>query len=486
MTQPAHPHHGAGTTATSSSTRPHRCCTVVIPALNEAARIASVVRHALADEATAEVVVVDDSSIDETAQLARDAGARVVQSTLLGKGASMKDGALAAAHDLIVYLDGDLAGLRDGIVSDLCRPLVEDTADFVKARFGRSGGRVTELTAKPMLKVFFPEVSHFAQPLGGLIAARTSLLRSLNFEDGYGVDVGLLIDACSAGARLAEVDVGSLENDSQPLLDLALMATEVSRVIYVRARHAGRLHVEQITAMYEGQRQAAGSMESILTRRRGRSRLLLLDMDGTITTGRFVQELAAATGQQEALAGLLDSPNNDAATRSEAIAGLFRFVHRGQFEKVAHAMQLRPGVIDFVRAMRRADFMVGVISDSWLVAADIIRRRIFADFALAHVLHFDNDTFTGKLQLNPAFLSMSRDNGAALCKSHVVARFREDPALPQVAEVWAFGDNVNDAAMLRSADYRFVIEPKVDSLAGDTGATVIESFEEMLSRVPAI
>jgi len=67
----------------------------------------------------------------------------------------------------------------------------------------------------------------------------------------------------------------------------------------------------------------------------------------------------------------------------------------------------------------------------------------------------------------------------------VVARFRDDPAIPQVAEVWAFGDNVNDAAMLRSADRRFVIEPKVASLAANTGATVITSFEEMLSRVPA-
>ncbi len=483
MTPPPIPPHGSE--PAPAPARPQRCATVVIPALNEAARIASVVRHALADEATAEVVVVDDSSIDDTAALAREAGARVIQSTLLGKGASMKDGALAATYEYVVYLDGDLAGLRDGIVSDLCEPLLANTADFVKARFGRSGGRVTELTAKPMLKVFFPEVSHFAQPLGGVIAARTSLLRSLTFEDGYGVDVGLLIDAHTAGARIAEVDIGSLENDSQPLLDLALMATEVSRVIYVRARHAGRLHVEQITAMYEGQRQAAGSMEYMLTRRRGRTRLLLLDMDGTITTGRFVQELAAATGQQDALAGLLDSPTNDAATRSEAIAGLFRFVHRGQFEKVAHAMTLRPGVSDFVRAMRRAGFMVGVVSDSWFVAADIIRRRIFADFALAHVLHFDNDTFSGKLQLNPAFYPITPGTAAPMCKSNVVARFREDPTIPPVSEVWAIGDNVNDAAMLRSADRRFVIEPKSATLARDTGATEITSFEELLAEVPS-
>lgn len=134
---------------------PKACATVVIPALNEAARIGDVVRYAWTDAATAQVVVVDDSSIDDTAALAREAGAEVVTSSMLGKGASMRDGVLAASQGLVVYLDGDLSGLRPGIVSDLCRPLMADEADFVKARFGRGGGRVTELTARPMLQVFF-------------------------------------------------------------------------------------------------------------------------------------------------------------------------------------------------------------------------------------------------------------------------------------------------------------------------------------------
>jgi glycosyltransferase involved in cell wall biosynthesis len=283
------------------------CATVVIPALNESERIADVVRHALADPATAEVIVIDDSSIDDTARLARQAGAEVITSTMLGKGASMRDGVGAARCDLIVYMDGDLAGLRPNIVTDLCRPLVRGDADFVKARFGRVGGRVTELTAKPMLKVFFPELAHFAQPLGGLIAARVSLLKALTFENGYGVDIGLLIDAHRTGARLAEVDIGSLENDSQPLLDLTAMANEISRVIYTRARAAGRLHMEQIVAMYETQRQATATLDYILTRRRGRARMILLDMDGTITPERYVVELARATGHEAALAKLLDA-----------------------------------------------------------------------------------------------------------------------------------------------------------------------------------
>ena len=463
---------------------PQACVTVVIPALNEAKRIASVVAYARADPATAEVVVVDDSSIDDTAALAREAGARVVTSSMLGKGPSMHDGMLAAQCEIVAYLDGDLAGLRPGIVSDLCCPLLRGEADFVKARFGRGGGRVTELTAKPMLKVFFPELASFGQPLGGIIAARRSLLQQLTFEDGYGVDIGLLVDAHRAGARLVEIDIGSLEHDSQPLHDLTVMANEVSRVIYTRARAAGRLHAEQIAAMFESQRQAAAALEYILTRRRGRQRLLLLDMDGTLTTTRFALELARATGQEAALMEMLDNAEDDAATRSERIAALFRFVHRQQFERVARAAPLRPDAIEFINRMRRAGFMVGVLSDSYFVAADIVRRRVFADFALAHTMQFDSDVCSGHVRLNPAFQPLAAGDGEPVCKSHVLRRFRADDGGPPLLECWAIGDNLNDLGLLRLADRAFAIEPKAAALRSEPGVTVIASFAELLPLVP--
>lgn len=460
------------------------CVSVVIPALNEARRIAEVVGYALADPATAEVIVVDDSSIDATVEQARAAGAHVITSSMLGKGASMHDGLLVAEKELIVYLDGDLCGLRPRIISDLIRPLLAGEADFVKARFGRSGGRVTELTAKPMLKVFFPELAGFGQPLGGIVAARRSLLRTLSFENAYGVDIALLIDASRAGARLTEVDIGSLEHDSQPLLDLTFMANEVARVIYSRARLAGRLHVDQIISMYETQRQATGSIDYVISRRRGRRRLLLLDMDGTITRGRFALELARACDHEEALSSMLDRANVDASTRSASIAALFRFVPRAQFERVAQGMEIRPGVIEWVRQMRRAGFMVGVVSDSYFVAAEILRRRIFADFALAHVLQFNAEVCTGELRINPAFLPHDAAGTAELCKSHVLQRFRSDGAQPLFEQIWAVGDNLNDLRLLAMADRAFAIEPKAGALLSVPGLQCIDSFEELLPLVP--
>jgi glucosyl-3-phosphoglycerate synthase len=458
--------------------------TVIIPALNEEKRIAYVVATALADSATAQVIVIDDSSIDDTAALARQAGAQVLTSSMLGKGVSMKDGVAPSTCEFIVYLDGDLSGLRDGIVTALCAPMLRGESDFVKAQFGRSSGRVTELTAKPMLKIFFPELAHVAQPLGGIIAARKSLLQTLSFEDGYGVDVGLMLDAHLAGAKIAQVDIGSLEHDSQPLQDLALMANEVGRVIFSRAKKAGRLHVDQITAMYESQRQAAAGIEYVLTRRKGRQRLLLVDMDGTVTSQRFALELARASGNEPALLQLLDTAPEQPVHRSEQIAKLFQYLHKTTFEQVAHALVIRPGVIEFVNQMRRRGFMVGVVSDSYFVAADIVRRRIFADFAMAHTIGFEHDVCNGQLRMNPAFFPDASMHASTLCKSHVLRAFLNDLEGPAVDETWVVGDNVSDLALMRMANKAFAIDPKSVALANEPTITCIDSFEQLLALLP--
>jgi hypothetical protein len=334
------------------------------------------------------VIVVDDSSIDQTAEIARAAGAVVITSSMLGKGISMRDGVAVARFEFVVFLDGDLSGLQPNIISDMVSPLRNNQADFIKAKFGRGGGRVTELTAKPMLKVFFPELAHFSQPLGGIISGRVSLFKNLSFEAGYGVDIGLLLGALRKGARLAEVDIGSLEHESQPLTDLTSMAFEVSRVIHQYSREAGRLHVEQINEMYENQRQAVATFEYVLTRQKDRTKLLLLDMDETITEERYIDALAAATGTEAELERIVQDTNLSPIKRCERITEIFKFVHRSQFEKVASSLTLKPGVIEFVNKMRREQFMVGVISNHYFAGTEIVRKRIFADFALAHVLQF--------------------------------------------------------------------------------------------------
>jgi hypothetical protein len=129
----------------------------------------------------------------------------------------MRDGFNAARNDLLIYLDGDLSGLHQDLIFRLAKPLLDGNADFVKASFSREAGRVTTLTARPLLQTFFPELNHIEQPLGGIIAARRSLIQRLRFEDDYGVDIGLLLDAARLETRLVQVHIGHIERDTQPL-----------------------------------------------------------------------------------------------------------------------------------------------------------------------------------------------------------------------------------------------------------------------------
>lgn len=452
---------------------------VVIPALNEAQRIASVVTYALSDPACGEVIVIDDSSIDDTANLARGAGARVITSSMLGKGASMHDGLREARHDVVVYLDGDLSSLRPGIVSDLARPIERGVADFVKARFGRGGGRVTELTAKPMLKVFFPELANIAQPLGGIVAGRRALLNNLRFEDGYGVDVALLIDAHRSGARVVEVDIGKIEHDSQALQDLAAMANEVARTIFLRAREVGRLNVDQIVAMYETQRQATSSIDYVLSRRRQRSRLALLPLDGVVCPNGYLADLAASQQVEPAFRALIDEHPRIDETRRQALGALFRFVHRNQFEALARRIAVRDGAVELVNRLRRAGFMVGIVSNAYFVGAEIVRRRVFADFAIADTLQFENDVSTGGVRINPAFLPPANEPSAPIGPRHLIDRFRDRAGSSGFSTIWAVGMAPDDLDWLTCADRGFALRDGADPRAWPAGVQALGGLEEL-------
>jgi glycosyltransferase involved in cell wall biosynthesis len=418
---------------------------VVIPALNEAEHIAQVVRFALADEATSEIIVIDDSSTDDTVVRAQQAGATVVTSSMLGKGRSMQDGMRVAKEELLVYLDGDLTGLRPGIITELARPLAAEQADFVKASFGRSGGRVTELTARPMLKLFFPEIAHLKQPLGGIIAARKSLLQTMVFEDGYGVDVGLLIDAHRAGARVHEVDIGSLAHESQSLSNLSGMAQEVGRVIFDRAKQMGRLTVEQILSVYELDRQNQADIDFAILKVRKHERIVLLPLEGVVTEMDPHEALAKATGRSDQLRAAMDLSQGDATATLQGIAHTFRFVHQSEFDATANALPIRPGLIELVNQLRRAGYAVGVVSDGFFSVAEVMRRRIFADFALANTLQFNSGVCQGVAGINRGFL-VRDDEPLAVANtpfsvSHALAHLRageRDCALSHIISVGVY------------------------------------------------
>lgn len=224
---------------------------VVIPALNEEATVAGVVTAARASCAS-EVIVVDSDSTDNTAAVARDAGATVLNWKDIapdipvrpGKGEALWRGVRAATGDVVVFLDADVTTVEPEWVDKLAGEFESKHVQLVKATYRRTldgvdhgGGRVTELTAKPLLNLLFPEIPALEQPLAGEYAIRRDAALSLPFVAGYGVEVGLLIDIATAYGpnAITQVNLGVKTHRNRPLAQLAGMSDIVARTILNRA-----------------------------------------------------------------------------------------------------------------------------------------------------------------------------------------------------------------------------------------------------------
>ncbi|OKI63107.1 glucosyl-3-phosphoglycerate synthase [Streptomyces sp. MJM1172] len=232
---------------------------VVLPALDEEAtvgEIVSVIRRDLIDglphPLVDELVVVDSGSTDRTAEVAAKAGARVVHRdeilprlpALPGKGEVLWRSLLATRGEIVCFVDADLRDFSSAFVSGIVGPLLTDPGvEFVKAMYDRplgnapgQGGRVTELVARPLLNLHWPQLAGFVQPLGGEYAVRRSLLERLPFPVGYGVELGLLVDALhTVGLEaLAQVDVGVRLHRHQDGQALGRMAAAIYRTALVR------------------------------------------------------------------------------------------------------------------------------------------------------------------------------------------------------------------------------------------------------------
>lgn len=235
-----------------------RTISVCIPARDEeetVGRIVAAVRKDLVDDVALvdEIVVMDHSSKDATAAVAERAGARVVSAdevaaefgAALGKGDVLWRSLLASRGDIIVWVDADLEGFTSEYVVALLGPLLlDDQVALVKATYNRAlggvageGGRVTELTARPALRLQFPELSHIRQPLGGEYAIRRRVAERLAFEVDYGVEVGLLIDVAEllGTGAVAQVDLGTRRHRNRPLRELHEQATQVLRAVLDRS-----------------------------------------------------------------------------------------------------------------------------------------------------------------------------------------------------------------------------------------------------------
>ncbi|MFT4088125.1 MAG: glucosyl-3-phosphoglycerate synthase [Gordonia sp. (in: high G+C Gram-positive bacteria)] len=228
-----------------------RTVSVVLPALDEQDTVAGVIASIapLLGGLVDELLVLDSGSTDDTAAVARRAGARVVTreealpgvEPVPGKGEALWRALAATSGDLVAFVDSDLIDPDPMFVPKMLGPLLtRPGVHLVKGYYRRplrtssgqeatGGGRVTELMARPLLTALKPELGEVIQPLGGEYAGTRELLTSVPFAAGYGVEIGLLVDTCDRHGLtgIGQVNLGVRAHRNRPLADLSLMSRQI-------------------------------------------------------------------------------------------------------------------------------------------------------------------------------------------------------------------------------------------------------------------
>lgn len=232
-----------------------RTVSLCIPCRDEAATIGPLVsairlelieRAALVDE----LIILDDRSTDETAAVATSAGGTVVRIDDVharygeghGKGNALWACLAASTGDFVVWLDGDITSFEPHWISRLLGPMLDDdSVTLVKAVSHRptqmgGGGRTTELVARPLLSLYYPELTGLHQPLAGEYASRRSVLEQLPFVQGWGVEIAMLIDIARkhGPGSIAQIDVGTRVHRHRSLHALSVQAAEVMATMLAR------------------------------------------------------------------------------------------------------------------------------------------------------------------------------------------------------------------------------------------------------------
>jgi glucosyl-3-phosphoglycerate synthase len=234
---------------------------LALPALNEEQTVGKViqtVKTALMDQIPLldEMVLIDSGSEDRTREIASDLGIPVfIHQEILpqygaytGKGEALWKSLYVVNGDIIAWIDTDIKNIDPRFVFGILGPLLDSpNVRYVKGFYRRplrqgdkmvagGGGRVTEITARPFLNLFFPELSGLIQPLSGEYAGRRSALEKLPFFTGYGVETGLLIDLLNKYGLegIAQVDLLERIHHNQPLPSLSKMSFAIMQVVFSR------------------------------------------------------------------------------------------------------------------------------------------------------------------------------------------------------------------------------------------------------------
>ena len=237
------------------------------PTLNEAqtiGKILDIVRKSIYEPGLVdEVVVIDSNSMDRTVSVVRSAGFKVLQhkdilsgcGSFKGKGDALWKSLAVLKGDIIIWCDSDIMNFKPRFIYGILGPLlIDDRISYVKGFYRRplkiassylksEGGRVTELLVRPLLNLFYPELSKVFQPLSGEYAGRREILESIPFSTGYGVEVGMLIEIFERFGLdvIAQVNLKRRVHRNQPISALSKMSFGILQTLFRKLQYYNKV-----------------------------------------------------------------------------------------------------------------------------------------------------------------------------------------------------------------------------------------------------
>jgi len=350
----------------------------------------------------------------------------------------MRFGIENSTGDVLVFFDTDIDNFKTDFVDRIVSPILKGEADFVKGGFRRKAGRVTEMVAKPLMAVFFPEVK-VKQPLSGQIAGRRELFEKIRIQRDWGVDVGILLDLPS-GAKVKDVDLGYISHRMKQEGDLSEMSQEVAGTIMTRSVGQGRL-------FFGGMRNVLGRLTSWLSitpMDTKKTRVVIFDMDGVLLKGRTIDALARKYGfakelrkaRQRCASGKMSDRE-----LSEFLASLLKGLRADDVKKTVSKISLNKGVKETVKELKQRGFRVAILSDSYQIACKVIGKRVGIGYSIGNLLEVKNGRLTGAIITSQPNCS---ECDFSLCKRVGVERIaRKFGVSPR--ECIIVGDGENDA-----------------------------------------